>query len=91
VVHSAGFSKGGPVAAIVEKHEVPIGDVVQNRNADLERHRPVVPPVDQQDGRLDAGEVLCLVGESPTQKCRPRNRAKGEPMLAGGITDPEPF
>jgi hypothetical protein len=29
--------------------------------ADLEGHHPVVPPVDQQDGGLDAGEVRCVV------------------------------
>jgi len=58
--------EGGQWAAIVEKHEARVGYVVQDRDADLERHHPVVPPVDQQDGRLDAREVLCLVGGSPT-------------------------
>jgi hypothetical protein len=46
-----------PVAAVVEKHEVPIDNVVEDRDRDLERHYPVVPTADQQDARLDAGEV----------------------------------
>ena len=50
-----------PVPAVVEKHEVPIGNVVQDRDADFEGHHPVVPPVDQEDGCLDAGEVLGVV------------------------------
>jgi hypothetical protein len=50
-----------PVPAVVEQHEARSGDVVQRRDADLEGHHPVVPPVDQQDRRLDAGEVLCVV------------------------------
>ena len=49
------------MAAIVEQHEARVGDVVQNRDADLEGHHPVVAPVDQEDGRLDLGEVLCVV------------------------------
>ena len=49
------------VPAVVEKHEARVGNVVQDRDADLEGHHPVVPPVDQQHGRLDAGEVLCVV------------------------------
>ena len=49
------------MAAVVEQHEVPIGNVVEDRDADLEGHHPVVAPVDQQDGRLDAGEVLRVV------------------------------
>src|ERR1700730_16534540 len=52
-----GLLEGRPVAAIVEQHEARVGDVVQNRDADLEGHHPVVAPVDQEDGRLDAGEV----------------------------------
>jgi hypothetical protein len=43
--------------AVVEQHEVPIGKVVQDRDADLEGHHPVIPPVNQEDRRLDAGEV----------------------------------
>jgi hypothetical protein len=35
-----------PVPAVVEKHEVPIGNVVEDRDADLEGHHPVVVPVD---------------------------------------------
>src|SRR6202030_413820 len=31
--------------------------VVEDRDRDLERHHPVVPPADQQDARPDAGEV----------------------------------
>ena len=49
--------EGRPVAAVVEQHEVPIGNVVQHRDADLERHHPIVAPVDQQDGRLDSREL----------------------------------
>ena len=41
--------------AIVEQHEARIGDVVEDRDRDLEGHHPVSPPVDQQDGRLDLG------------------------------------
>jgi hypothetical protein len=43
--------------AIVEKHEARVGNMVENRDADLEGHHPVVSPVDQEDGRLDAGQV----------------------------------
>src|SRR5260370_33787369 len=28
-----------------------VGDVVEDRDRDLERHHPVVPPADQQDAR----------------------------------------
>jgi len=45
------------VAAVVEKHEARVGDVVEDRDRDLERHHPVVAPADQQDARPDAGEV----------------------------------
>jgi hypothetical protein len=31
--------------------------LVEDRDRDLERHHPVVPPADQQDARPDAGEV----------------------------------
>src|SRR5438132_9419074 len=34
-VHSAAFSKKRPVAAVVEKDEVPIGNVVDDGDADL--------------------------------------------------------
>jgi hypothetical protein len=53
--------EGRPVAAVVEKHEARVGDVVEDRDRDLEGHHPVIAPVNQQDGRLDLGEVLCLV------------------------------
>ncbi len=53
--------EGRPVAAVVEEHEARVGNVVEDRDADLEGHHPVVPPVDQEDGRLDAGEVWCIV------------------------------
>jgi hypothetical protein len=46
-----------PVAAVVEKHEARVGDVVEDRDRDLERHYPVVLLADQQDARPDAGEV----------------------------------
>ena len=59
--HSAGFLERRPVPGVVEQHEVPIGNVVQDRDADLEGRHPVVPAMDQQDGRLDAGEVMCVV------------------------------
>ena len=50
-----------PVAAVVEKDEVPIGNVVDDGDADLEGHHLVGAPVDQQDRRLGASEVLCVV------------------------------
>src|SRR6266436_8050913 len=53
--------EGRPVSAVVEKYQARVGDVVEDRDADLERHHPVVAPVDEEDGRLDAGEVLCVV------------------------------
>jgi hypothetical protein len=40
------------VAAVVEQHEARVGNVTEDRDADLERHHPVVSPVDQQDRRL---------------------------------------
>ena len=46
-VHSAGFSKAGQWPQLFEQYEVPIGDVVQDRDADLERHAALVPHVDQ--------------------------------------------
>jgi hypothetical protein len=34
--------------------------VIEDRDRDFERHHPVVPPVDQQDGRLDTrGDRAC--------------------------------
>jgi hypothetical protein len=45
------------VAAIVEEHDARVGNVVEDRDRDLEGHHPLVAPVDQQDGRLDAGQV----------------------------------
>lgn len=56
-----GLFEGGPVAAVVEEDEARFGDVVQDRDADFKGHHPVVAPVDQQDGRLDLGEVSCVV------------------------------
>ena len=53
--------EGRPVPAIVEQHEARVGDVVEDCDADLEGHHPVVAAVDQQDGRLDAGEIGCVV------------------------------
>jgi hypothetical protein len=38
------------VAAVVEKHEARVGDVVEDRDLDLEGHHPVIAPVDQEDG-----------------------------------------
>ena len=49
------------MAAVVEQHQARVGNVVQDRDADLERHHPVLPAVDQQDRRLHAGEVLYVV------------------------------
>ena len=49
------------MAAVVEKREARVGDVVEDRDRDLEGHHPVIAPVDQEDGRLDLGEVLCVV------------------------------
>jgi hypothetical protein len=49
--------EGRPVAAMVEQHEARVGDMIEDRDADLEGHHPVVAPVDQEDRRLDAGEV----------------------------------
>jgi hypothetical protein len=49
---------------------MPIGNVVQDRNADLEGHHPVVSPADQEDGRLDDGEVLCVVVRPATGGAR---------------------
>jgi hypothetical protein len=45
------------VPAVVEKHKARVGNVIQGRYADLERHHPIVPPVDQLDPRLDAAEA----------------------------------
>jgi hypothetical protein len=45
------------VPAVVEKYQARVGNVVQDGDADLEGHHPVVAPVDQQDWRLDAGQV----------------------------------
>jgi hypothetical protein len=42
------------MSAVIEQHEVPIGNVVEDRDRDLEGHHPIV---DQQDRRLDAGQV----------------------------------
>jgi hypothetical protein len=36
--------------------------VIEDGEADLDGHYPVVAPVDQEDRRLDAGEVLCVGG-----------------------------
>ena len=36
--------EGRPVRAVIEQHEVPIGNVVQDRDRDLERLHPVVAP-----------------------------------------------
>ena len=52
-----GLFEGRPVTAVVEQDEARVGDVVEDRDRDLEGHHPVVAPVDQQDWRLDAGEV----------------------------------
>jgi hypothetical protein len=49
------------VPTVVKKHEVPIDNVVQDRDAALEGHHSVVPRVDQQDERLDAGEAFHVV------------------------------
>ena len=49
--------EGRPVAAIVEEYEARVRDVIEDRDRDLERHHPVVPPADQQDARPDAGEA----------------------------------
>ena len=46
-----------PVPAVVEKYQVRVGNVVQDRDTDLDGHHPVIAPVDQEDGRLDASEV----------------------------------
>src|SRR5215831_2153257 len=51
------FLEGRPVAAIVEQDEARVGDVVEDRDRDLEWHHPVVAAMDQKDRRLDAGEV----------------------------------
>jgi len=49
------------VPAVVEKHEARVGNVVEDRDVDLEGNHPVVAPVDQQSGHLYVGEVLCVV------------------------------
>ena len=54
---SGGPFEGWPVPVVVEQHEVPVGNVVQDCDADLEGHYPVIASVDQQDGRLDPGEL----------------------------------
>jgi hypothetical protein len=52
-----GLLEGRPVAAIVEQYQARVGNVVEDRDADLERRHPVAAPVYQEDGRLYAGEV----------------------------------
>jgi hypothetical protein len=73
VVHSAGFSKGGQWPQLLSSKRRDSANVVQDHDADLGRHHPVVPPVDQHDGRLDAGEVLTC------------SRATGSPIAGASI------
>jgi hypothetical protein len=52
------------VAAVVEKREARVGDVVEDRDRDLEGHHPVIAPVDQEDG---ADRPVRVAGHLPTQ------------------------
>jgi hypothetical protein len=45
------------VSAIVEQHEVPIGDVVEDRDRDLKGHHPIVAPRGPGEPALAAGPV----------------------------------
>src|SRR5271166_2312693 len=60
-----------PVPAVVEKHEARVGNVVEDRDADLEGHHPVVSPVDQRTGAWMPASLVC-------------SRAAGSP-IAGAL------
>ena len=51
-----GLLERRPVAAVVEEHQARVGDVVEDGDAHLERDHPIIPPVNEEHGRLDAGE-----------------------------------
>ena len=59
--HSAGFSNGGQCPQLFSSTRQ-LGNVIEDRDADLEWHHPVVTPVDQEHGGLDAGgdTLFCL-------------------------------
>jgi hypothetical protein len=58
VVHSAGFSKGGQWPQLLSSKRRDSANVVEDRDADLERYHPIVQPVDYRP--LYAGEVFCV-------------------------------
>jgi aromatic ring hydroxylase len=55
------------VAAGVARHEVQLGNVIEDRDSDFARQHSVLPSVDQQDGPFDASEVMCAIADAKTR------------------------
>ena len=46
--------EGRPMPPVIEQYQARVGNVIEDRDADLKRHNALVAPVDQEDRRLDA-------------------------------------
>src|SRR5215510_4036138 len=50
-----------PMAAVVEEYQARVGNVVENGDAYLKGDHAVIPPMDEEHGRLNARERWCVV------------------------------
>src|SRR5262249_39807725 len=55
------FLERWPMAAVVEEHQARVSDVVEDGDAYLKGDHAVIPPMDEEHGRLNAGERWCVV------------------------------
>jgi len=61
VVRSAGFSKGCQCQQLLKSARRASAMLFRIVMLTWSGHHPVVSPLDQEGGRFDAGEVLCVV------------------------------